>query len=325
MVIKMSEEKAKIAFYWAASCGGCEIAILDLDAAVLDVAAKADIVFWPVAVDTKYHDVESMPDNSIDVTFFNGGIRNSEAVHVAKLLRKKSKFLVAFGSCANFGGVPALANFKSKNSIFERVYKTTPSTVNPQGIYPQTSYKTKEGEVTIPSFFDGVYPLDEVVPVDYYLPGCPPTKKWILAGVTAFLTGELPPKGSVIAEEFALCKECPREKPEKHTVKEFKRTWEIMNIDFEKCLLEQGIICLGPATRGGCEARCIKTNYPCRGCYGPAPNVEDMGAKMISVLGSIIDEKDEAKMAQIIDETPDFAGTIYEFTAGKSVFLRRKQ
>lgn len=323
-MIIMSEEKPKIAFYWAASCGGCEIAILDLDAAVLDIAAKADIVFWPVAIDTKYKDIEAMPDGAIAVTFFNGGIRNSEAVHVAKVLRKKSKFLVAFGTCANSGGVPALANFHSKDSIFERVYQTTPSTTNPEGISPQTSYRTSEGEITIPKMFNGVYPLDAVVPVDYYLPGCPPTKKWILAGVTAFLTGELPPKGSVLAENFALCKECPREKPEKHSVKEFKRIWEIMDIDFDKCLLEQGIICLGPATRAGCEARCIKTNYPCRGCWGPAPNIIDMGAKMISVLGSILDEKDEAKMEQIIDEIPDLAGTMYEFTAGKSVFLRRK-
>ena len=163
----MSEEKAKIAFYWAASCGGCEIAILDLDEAVLDVAAKADILFWPVAVDTKYHDVEAMPDNSIDVTFFNGGIRNSEAVHVAKVLRKKSKFLVAFGTCAHCGGAPALANFNNKDAIFNRVYNTTPSTTNPEGIYPQTSYNTEEGEVTIPEFLEAVYPLDHVVPVDY--------------------------------------------------------------------------------------------------------------------------------------------------------------
>ncbi|MFW9779761.1 MAG: oxidoreductase [Candidatus Heimdallarchaeota archaeon] len=320
----MSDEKAKIAFYWAASCGGCEIAILDLDETVLDVAAKADIVFWPVAVDTKYQDVESMPDNSIDVTFFNGGIRNSEAVHVAKLLRKKSKFLVAFGTCAHCGGVPALANFKDKNSIFERVYKTTPSTRNPDEVYPSTSYTTKEGEITIPEFFDAVYPLDEVVPVDYYVPGCPPTKKWIIAGVTAFLTGELPPRGTVIAEEFALCKECPREKPEKHVIKEFKRIWEVMEIDPEKCLLEQGIICLGPATRGGCEARCITTNYPCRGCFGPAPNIVDIGAKMTSVLGSIIEASDESAMEDVIAEIPDFAGTMYEFTAGRSAFLRRK-
>jgi F420-non-reducing hydrogenase small subunit len=237
MVNNMSEEKAKIAFYWAASCGGCEIAILDLDAAVLDVAAKADILFWPVAVDTKYKDVEALPDKHIDVTFFNGGIRNSEAVHIAKLLRQKSKFLVAFGTCAHCGGVPSLANFNSKDAIFERVYNSTPSTTNPEGIYPQPSYNAEEGEITIPDFFDAVYPLDQIVSVDYYLPGCPPPKKWILAGVTAFLTGELPPKGSIIAEEFALCKECPREKPEKHSVKEFKRVWEVMDIDFEKCLL----------------------------------------------------------------------------------------
>ncbi|MHA1940499.1 MAG: NADH-quinone oxidoreductase subunit B family protein [Candidatus Hodarchaeales archaeon] len=320
----MSEGKAKIAFYWAASCGGCEVAILDTDEAVLDVTAKADIVFWPFAIDIKYKDVYAMEDKSIDVTFFNGAIRNSEAAHIAQVLRKKSKFLVAFGSCANFGGVPSLANFHTKDTIFDRVYNTTPSTTNPAAIYPQTSFQTEEGEVNIPDFYDKVFTLDDIVDVDYFLPGCPPTKKWILAGVTAFLTGELPPKGSVLAEEFALCKECPREKPEQHSVSEFKRVWEVMDIDFEKCLLEQGIICMGPATRAGCEARCITVNSPCRGCYGAPPNILDPGAKMISVLGSILDETDESKAEVIIEEIPDLAGTFYEFTLGKSIFARRK-
>jgi F420-non-reducing hydrogenase small subunit len=81
-------EKLKIAFYWAASCGGCEIAVLDMNEKILDVVKIADIVFWPVALDVKYKDVESMPDKYIDITFFNGSIRNSEQEHMAKLLRK---------------------------------------------------------------------------------------------------------------------------------------------------------------------------------------------------------------------------------------------
>ena len=105
-----TKEKLKFAFYWAASCGGCEIAVLDINEAILDVLKIADVLFWPVAMDVKYKDVEAMEDKHIDVCFFNGGIRNSEQEHLAKLMREKSKFLVAFGACATIGGVPSLAN-----------------------------------------------------------------------------------------------------------------------------------------------------------------------------------------------------------------------
>ncbi len=103
---KESSKKLQIALYWAASCGGCEIGMLDIDEKILDLTAAADIVFWPVAIDTKYKDVEARGDQSIDVCFFNGGIRNSEQEHLAKLLRKKSKILISFGACAVSGGVP---------------------------------------------------------------------------------------------------------------------------------------------------------------------------------------------------------------------------
>ena len=118
-------EKKKLAFYWAASCGGCEIAVLDINEEILNVIANADIIFWPVAMDVKYKDVEEMPDKHIDVCFFNGAIRTEEQEHMAKLLRRKAKVLVAFGSCANDGCVIGLANLWNKNTIFERAYSET--------------------------------------------------------------------------------------------------------------------------------------------------------------------------------------------------------
>ena len=130
----MSKSKLKIAFYWAASCGGCEIAVLDLNEKILDVVQLADIVFWPVAMDIKYKDVEALPDKHIDITFFNGSIRNSEQEHMAKVLRQKSKTLVAFGSCAHEGSVPGLANLNNKAEIFDQVYIKDKSNVNPQAV-----------------------------------------------------------------------------------------------------------------------------------------------------------------------------------------------
>ena len=145
-------EKLKFAFYWAASCGGCEIAVLDVNEKILDIVAKADILFWPVAMDIKYKDVEAMPDKHIDVCFFNGAIRTEEQEHMAKLLRKKSKVLVAFGSCACDGCVISLANLWNKETIFERAYLETPSTKNPESMTPKTSVKIKEGELKLPEF-----------------------------------------------------------------------------------------------------------------------------------------------------------------------------
>ena len=85
--------KPKVAFYWAASCGGCEITITELGMNLVAVGDAVDIVFWPCAMDFKYSDVEAMDDAEIDVCFFNGAIRTSENEHLAKLLRRKSKVL----------------------------------------------------------------------------------------------------------------------------------------------------------------------------------------------------------------------------------------
>ena len=267
----MSKNKLKIAFYWAASCGGCEIAVLDLNERILDVVALADIVFWPVAIDVKYKDVEAMPEKSIDITFFNGSIRNSEQEHMAKVLREKSKTLVAFGSCAHEGCVPGLANLNNKQEIFDQVYIKDKSNVNPQSTTPKTQTEVKEGTLKIPEFYDTVKTLAQTVDVDYYLPGCPPPVKLIAGAVDAITSNNLPPKGSVLAPLKAVCDECPR-KRENKKISKIYRVYEKAP-EPEKCLLEQGIICMGLATRSGCGAQCLKVDMPCTGCGGPAPNV----------------------------------------------------
>jgi Ni,Fe-hydrogenase III small subunit len=128
--------KPKFAMYWAAACGGCEIAVLNIHEKILDVDANFEVVFWPVAMDAKYKDVEAMPDQSITLCLFNGALRNSENVHVAELLRRKAKILVAFGSCACEGGFPALANLSTVQEALDTAF-FTPSTDNPKKILPQ--------------------------------------------------------------------------------------------------------------------------------------------------------------------------------------------
>lgn len=323
---KSSDKKLKLAFYWAASCGGCEIAVLDIDEKILDVAAISEILFWPVAIDTKYKDVEAMKDNHIDVCFFNGSIRTSEQEHLANLLRKKSKILVAFGACAVHGGIPGLANIADKKEVFETAYIDNPSTENPDKTIPQTKSKVKEGNLTLPEFYDTVKALDQVVAVDYYLPGCPPTPDMIMTAVNAIAEGKLPEKGSVIAPQKSVCDECRFEKTEKKITK-LKRIYEVEEVK-DECLLGQGIICLGPATRGGCGARCIDANMPCTGCGGPTPNSLDQGAKMISSLASILGIEGEEGMSdeeveKLIADVVDPVGTFYKYTLPKSIINRK--
>jgi F420-non-reducing hydrogenase small subunit len=321
----MSTQKLKFAFYWAASCGGCEVAVLDIDEKILDVVAIADIVFWPVAIDIKYKDVEAMPDKSIDVCFFNGAVRNEEQEYLAKLLREKAKVLVAFGSCAHQGGVPGLANVADKKEIFETVYLTTPSTVNPKGVVPQPKTQVPEGTLSLPEFYDTVRALNQVVDVDYYLPGCPPHPKRIVGAVEAIAKGALPPKGSVLGPDKSVCDECPRKKEEKK-ISRIYRTYELVP-NAEKCLLEQGIICMGPATRGGCEAQCISANSPCTGCGGPCPRETEQGAAMISALASIMGLEEEKEKdfnpQKLIDQVKDPLGTFYRYSLPTSILRRR--
>lgn len=169
--------KPKLALYWAASCGGCEIAVLDIHEKILDVANAFDIVFWPCAMDFKYDDVRKMADKSIDICLCNGAIRSSENAEIVRLLRAKTKVLVAFGSCAYEGCIPALANLTTKDAIFEWVYKGSPSTVVENGVvYPQVHSKMPEGDIEIPELWETVKALDQVVDVEYYIPGCPPSR-----------------------------------------------------------------------------------------------------------------------------------------------------
>lgn len=316
--------KPKLALYWAASCGGCEIAVLDVEEKILDVADFFDIVFWPCAMDFKYKDVEAMADGSIDLTLFNGAIRTSENEAMAHLLRRKSKLLVAFGACAADGCIPGLANLTTREEILRFAYEESPSTVNPERVRPRPRWEAPEGELEIPEFYETVKTLNQVTRVDYFIPGCPPQAPQIVAVLTAIMQGaQLPPAGSVIgAGEKTCCDECGRTRKEKR-LKRFYRPWEI-EADPQECLLDQGLICMGPATRSGCGALCVKANMPCRGCYGPPPNVLDQGAKMISALSSVIDSQDPAEICSMLDQIPDLAGTLYRFSVPRSM-LHRKQ
>ncbi|MGM0424489.1 MAG: oxidoreductase [Thermodesulfobacteriota bacterium] len=323
--------KIKIAMNWAGACGGCDVSLLDLEQGFLDLAEIADIVYWPVALDFKRKDLQAMPDNSLDIGLFNGVLRTSEQEEDALLMRSKCKVLIAYGSCSCFGGIPGLANLSGKEEILATAYQQTSSTTNPEQILPQPESTVNGQTLTLPAFSQRVRTLQDLARVDYFLPGCPPAQESLeqaLQVISDYAQGkELPPAGSFLAQDHALCQDCPRRESKKaNRIRQVLRPHQIQ-ADPELCFLEQGLICMGPFTRSGCGGLCIQANQPCRGCYGPAPGQLDPGAEAMSSLGTVVGPNGEdfmtrGEMKRETGRILDPAGSFYRFTLPSAIIYR---
>jgi F420-non-reducing hydrogenase small subunit len=303
--------------YNAAGCGGCDISLLEIHEHLLELADAATILFWPAAMDFKYDDVRALEDDAIDVCFVNGAIRTEENVEIVGLLRAKARMLVSFGACASFGGVPGLANMSSTASLVARVYST--DSTDAEGIRPTQRTAHASGGVTeLTPLTRTVASLLDTVAVDYVLPGCPPAASRIWEVCQAIVSGTLPDAPAVVgAATKCVCDECSL--PKQGTrVARFVRPHEII-AQAGRCLLEQGIVCSGPATRSGCGAQCTSALMPCRGCYGPAGDSIDTGAAMIAALGTVVDSDDPDKVAAAMATIVDPAGTFYCYTLPSSI------
>ena len=316
--------KPKLALYWCASCGGCEEAVVDLAEDILAVTEAVDIVFWPCAMDFKKADVAAMADGAIAATLLNGAIRTSEQEEMARLLRRKSRLLIAYGACAHMGGVPGLANQFAREQLFRFAYEEGPSNVNPERVRPEPESIDEGRALELPRIRNVVRALDQVVDVDYFIPGCPPTPKLTRDAIVALLDGRLPPRGTVLAPDTALCDECPRRasKPTDVSFSGFERPHQKL-LDPALCFLAQGVVCLGPATRGGCGALCIGGHMPCSGCFGPTSRVRDHGAKMLSSLCANVAPRDEPAIDDALAGIPDPVGTLYRYGLPKCLLRRR--
>ena len=273
---------ARLAEEWFAICAGCEVTILDIGEPLLDVLKKVDIVHMPVLMDHKLYgqtgEGKTMEIPEAEIGILTGGIRTEEHREIAREMRKKCKTLVALGSCACFGGVPALANLYTTEELLDKVYRGSVST-DPDGIPKQD----------LPPLTDRIYAVSEEVKVDVSLPGCPTTPEMVTDALLALLEGKpfsLPTK--------SVCDECPTRR-EKKAVSTLKRRFEKPEFVFGKplsemrCLMEQGFLCLGPATRSGCGGsdgvpRCIRAYMPCEGCFGP---LSDKANPMVDMMGAL--------------------------------------
>ena len=283
MAVKVAEE-------WLNICGGCEVTILDIGEPLLGLLEKIEFVHIPVLMDHKYFgqtgEGTELEIPKADVGIISGGVRNEKEKHVAEAMRTSCGTLIALGSCACYGGIPALANMFTLEDLYTKVYKES-----------ETTEAAETPSENLPPLLDRVYAVDEIVPVDVYIPGCPTNPVLIVEALTCLLEGkpfELP--------ERSVCDECPLKREEKSAGGEIKRPLESMQFEQDKpwentrCYMEQGYLCLGPVTRSGCGKsgngeeivpRCIKGYMPCRGCFGPIRKGANPLVDMIGALSSV--------------------------------------
>jgi len=214
---------------------------------------------------------------------------------------------------------------KTVEGIYDAAYHHNPSIDNPNGVEPQPTYASEYGELEIPRFYRSVLSLKDVIEVDYQIPGCPPQADRVWEAIQAVTGGAVPPRNTAVkvgCTDKTVCDECPREK-KLVKIKQFRRPQEVRP-EPGWCVLEQGIMCMGPATRSGCGALCLKADMRCEGCYGPPANVEDQGVSMIGALGTLLDATTEERARELVDQIVDPVGTFYRFSLSSSMLKARK-
>lgn len=297
------KRRPKLAMTWLSSCGGCEESILDLGMDRIGILDRVELIYWPIGMDGRVEDLRGLPDGGLDAAVVNGAVRTEEHVALAGLLRRKARTLVAQGSCAHLGGVYGLANLFETSELLERSYGR-----NVPGEDPERGG-------SLPRLLDRVSPLDRIVPVDFVIPGCPPVPDAVQEALERVIRGTSSAARPVLGDTRALCHTCPRvdtRKPDTQ-IRRLRRVHEV-ELDPSLCFLEQGVLCLGPATRGGCHARCIEANMPCRGCFGPLGPGEDAGAAVVAFLSGLLDAASPEVLERGMPGPVDPVGLCYRYS-----------
>ncbi len=168
--------RLRFATVWLGGCSGCHMSFLDLDEWLFELAKKVDVVFSPVA------DVKEFPEN-VDLTLVEGAVANAENEEMLLRVRKHTRFLVALGDCAVTGNVTALRN---PLGVALEVLRPVYLEMN------DLNARIPDDREIVPVLLDRVVPIHAVVPVDYFLPGCPPSAKVIRTALEALLEGRTP-------------------------------------------------------------------------------------------------------------------------------------
>ncbi|RJQ40727.1 MAG: hypothetical protein C4545_08260 [Anaerolineaceae bacterium] len=208
-------------------CAGCEVSLLNAH----EWTEKFQLTYMPL-VSSAY----DVPE--VDILLISGGVRTDEDAYHLKNTVKNARRVVAVGTCAISGGVANLGNRDEVRQLF----------------------LNRQNRLDVPRLLPRSRPVDDLVPIDLYLPGCPPTPELFMAAL-------IDPAG--YQASLTVCQECGRKK-----LKDQKPAhllgFQKGNVDPEICLINQGYACIGTSTRGGCRAPCTRAGHPCVGCRGPS-------------------------------------------------------
>lgn len=229
----------RVAVISLSSCLGCQMVFLGMGEYLYDFIGDNNVVYAPLIMDEK-----ELPE--IELALVEGTVRDGSHFKRAREVREKASLVVALGTCACFGGVQGLANRFSDEALQRKRFSTGPRVAGePPGVRR-------------------LLPLDAYIKVDGFLPGCPVPAELLRSFLKMMSSGSLPKR-----ESGTVCSECrvsspplPQAGPNRLVEAEPEEG---------KCLLEQGLICMGPLTRDGCGARCpSEFGVPCIGCRGPS-------------------------------------------------------
>ncbi len=271
-------------------CEGCHVSLLDSHEGLLDVLALVDLVHSP------FSGGDEIPAQ-VDVVMIEGAITNSEDRRRAEAARKAATTVVAVGSCAVLGGIGGLRNLSTLDEVMQTAYGAD-TTKSPR----------------LPILEPSVMPVSDVIDVDISVSGCAPETRQIVDALLCAVRGTpyAPPKRN-------LCDECHREKrallahSQQFVSDNVYALMELDTIDPDTCLLEQGVLCMGPMTREGCGAPCTAANVPCRGCAGPSRLDFEQGGKTVDALAAVLP-------AGALMYLEDLIGTGYRFSMPVSIF-----
>ena len=263
----------KVAFMQLSSCWGCHQSLLNAHLGLLPVLPALDIVYWPAVVDFKLESLENRKDGEIVVGFLEGVARTKQDTANIKLMRKKCAVIVAFGTCACTGSVAGLANLYDKQDLIKRKFQDTESITNAEAAEPTDH---------VPGIEDYIVNIKDIIDVDIFLPGCPPTTDNIIAAITYLLTvvGEGP---ASLNKNSNVCETC--------------------NLNKDGCFLGEGTLCYGAITAAGCEEMCPNNGDVCVGCFKATSKIGDKAKQLTELIESIntLNSKQAASLQHFLD------------------------
>ncbi|MGA2451107.1 MAG: methyl viologen-reducing hydrogenase [Polyangiaceae bacterium] len=292
--------KVPVSFEWLSGCSGCELSLVDLHERLLKVLEEIDIVRLPILIDEKGY-----PNAAVGI--ITGALRTEHDVECAKKMRETCGKILAFGTCAVFGGPQGSGYAHTTGDLEKTAFVENPTT--------ETHFVPDEG---LPKLLaEGVMPLDAAIDVDLYLPGCPPHAYYVFEALRAVLHGGEPEFGP-----HNVCFKCPRHM-EQSDVTHLRRVHE-GPLEDGKCFLSQGVLCMGSATLDRCLAPCPERGAPCTGCGGPSESVVlEPNRDIRTEIANRVSMMTKIPRDQVVHAIEKQARTYYAYAMASPVFRQK--